>query len=103
MPREPDLAFEALVEVTHSVVEMERGQLNVALKAIRGAWEREGGLPEDLPKEIAVRADAYRSMWPTLTLTPTALARHWHRVIAQKRTPQQRAIDELRREGFHQN
>lgn len=77
---------------------MERGKLNAALKAIREAWELEGGLPEDLPREIELRAKAYETMWPMLTLTPTALARHWYRVVAKKRTPQQQALDDLRNE-----
>lgn len=101
MARAPDLAFEALVRATNAVVEMERGKINVALKAIRSAWEREGGMPEDLPKEIELRADAYRNMWPMLTLTPTALATHWYRVMTQRqptKTSQQQAIDELKGE-----
>lgn len=100
MSRAPDLAFEALERVTHANRMMERGKLNTALAAIRYAWENEGGLPEDLPREIELRADAYRVMWPTMALTPTALSVHWHRVMAQKETksPQQQAIEELRGE-----
>lgn len=99
MTRAPDLAFEALERVTHANRMMERGKLNTALAAIRYAWENEGGLPEDLPREIELRADAYRVMWPMLTLTPTALATHWYRVVAQRetKTQQQKAIDELRK------
>lgn len=97
MIRQPDPAFEALERVTRANREMERGKLNKALKAIRFAWQQEGGLPEDLPWEIELRADAYRRKWPGLTLTPTALATHWFRVVEQ--TPQQQALDELRKEN----
>lgn len=99
--RPKDLAWEALVRVTHANEEMERGRLNTALRAIKVAWEREGGLPEDLPAEIERRADAYHALWPMLTLTPTALAVHWHRVMAERarKSPQDQAIDELRKES----
>lgn len=99
--RSKDLAWEALVRVTHANETMERGRLNTALRAIKIAWEREGGLLEDLPTEIELRAVAYMDKWPTLTLTPTALATHWHRVVAERhsRSSQERTLDELRRES----
>ncbi len=76
---------------------MERGKLNAALSAIKEAWHLEGGLPDGLPREIELRAEAYHTMWPMLTLTPTALARHWYRVMASKpKSPHQRALDELK-------
>lgn len=89
------------MRVTNAVVEMERGRLNTALKAIRVAWEREGGLSEDLPNEIEIRAEAYRMKWPSLTLTPTALATHWYRVVAERtqKTAQEKALEELRKEA----
>lgn len=101
MSRKQDLAWEALVRVTFANPDAERGKLNAALKAIRAAWHREGGLEEDLPKEIELRAQAYRSTWPGLTLTPTSLSVHWHRIVGERqiRTPQQQALDELRKEG----
>jgi len=83
---------------------MERGRLNTALAAIKIAWQREGGLPEDLAAEIPRRAAAYHFVWPEMTITPTALATHWSRVAAESArkleamTPQQQAIDELRKE-----
>jgi len=100
MPRKPDLAFEKLAEVTHSNIEMERGRLNTAIKAIRIAWGREGGLEEDLPREIELRAKAYGEFMPGMALTPTALAVHWHRVMAQRttKTAQQQALEDLRKE-----
>jgi len=99
MTRAPDLAFEALEKATDANRMMERGKLNTALAAIRYAWEQEGGLPEDLPDEIPLRAQAYREMWPEMALTPTALAVHWKRVMAQ-RTPAKgkTLIDQMRRE-----
>lgn len=79
--RERDLAWEALVRETAANEAMERGQLNVALKAIRSAALSEGLMDEGLPEEIRLRAQAYRRTFPGLVLTPTALAKHWHRVM----------------------
>lgn len=100
-PRERDLPWETLVRVTHANEAIERGRLNTALKAIKIAWEKEGGLLEDLPVEIERRADAYHTMWPMLTLTPTALAVHWYRVVADRtrKSPTDQAFDELRKEN----
>ena len=101
MPRKPDPDFDALVKVTNANVNMERGRLNITLQAIRAAWQQEGGLPEDLPTEIENRANAYRALWPTMALTPTALAVHWKRVIVEgsKASPQEQAMDELKKEN----
>ena len=99
--RPPDLAWEALVRETHANPAMERGKLNAALKAIREAAFTEGIHEDSLPQEIQLRADAYRAMWPMLTLTPTALARHWFRVVAgrpDQRSEAQRRLDELKGE-----
>ena len=74
--RQRDLAWEALVRETSANPAMERGQLNTALRAIREAAFSEGLTEDGLPEEIRLRADAYRRMWPMLTLTPTALAKH---------------------------
>ena len=101
MKRKQDLAWEALVKVTSANEAAERGRLNTALKAIRVAWESEGGRPEDLHEEILLRAKAYHEMWPSMALTPTALAVHWKRVMAQRDTipkGSQGLIDELRKE-----
>lgn len=102
MARKPDLAWEALVAVTHANEAMERGRLNTALKAIRTAWETEGGLPEDLPEEIPRRANAYRELWPQMALTPTALAVHWKRVMGERsvsRPGSQTLIDKMKGEA----
>lgn len=98
--RERDLAWEALVKVTNANEAAERGRLNTALRAIKIAWEEEGGAPEDLHKEIPLRATAYRAVWPTMSLTPTALAVHWKRVAAERsmRKGTKGVIDEMRRE-----
>lgn len=83
--RERDLAFEKLVEVTRANEDFERGKLNVALASIRSCCERDGIVPEDVPKEIEQHAIWYADAFPGLTLTPTALARHWYRVAPQKK------------------
>ena len=101
MGRKRDLDWEALVEATSANEAAERGRLNTALKAIRVAWESEGGLPEDLHYEIPRRAQAYHEMWPNMALTPTALAVHWKRVVAQREIipkGSKSLIDEMRRE-----
>lgn len=46
--REPDLAWEAFVAETQATSEIERGQLNVALKAIRAQCERDGLHPDSI-------------------------------------------------------
>lgn len=85
MPRERDLSFEALVEVTNANVAAERGALNAALAQIREAS------PElddaDLAMLIQMRARSYRQAWPDITLTPTALAKHWGRVEEEAPKP----------------
>ena len=85
--------------MTNANEAMERGRLNTSLKAIKIAWHEEGGTPDDLHEEIPRRAEAYRKMWPSMALTPTALAVHWKRVIAQAPKGTKGMIDELRREG----
>ena len=62
MTRERDLAWEALVRETAANPAMERGQINVALKAIREAAFTEGLMEDGLPEEIGLRAQAYREM-----------------------------------------
>jgi hypothetical protein len=96
-PRAIDPVWEALVEETQAVPEVERGPLNVARKAIIAASTREGILPEDLPNEIRVRAKAYRLCMGDCTLTPMALAKHWRRVVGPSaQTSEQAAFTALR-------
>src|SRR4051812_10751735 len=78
--RAPDAAWDALVRVTHANPDFERGRLNVALISIRSCCERDGLVPDDIPREIELRASWYGETFPGLALTPTALARHWYRV-----------------------
>lgn len=101
MAKKKDLDWEALVQTTNANEAAERGRLNTSLKAIRIAWESEGGRPEDLPQEIMLRADAYRQVWPGIALTPTALAVHWKRVAAERSLMVRDArsiVDEIRKE-----
>jgi uncharacterized protein with PIN domain len=85
MSRPPDHSFEALVAATSATVSAERGALNAALKVIRNAEpELED---EDLALLIKLRADAYRRAFPEMALTPTALAKHWDRVLQEAPKP----------------
>lgn len=86
MARERDYSYEALAEVTASDPSVARGQLNAALKAIR---DQEPEVDDYLLScEIHERAQMYRAVFSNAALTPTALAKHWQRVLAEtKRTP----------------
>lgn len=86
--RARDLLWEALVEEVGSSpsTRSERGAWNSALKELREA--------EATPEGIHVKAQVYRRRWPEVSLTPTALAKHWGALAATKReelTPEQRA------------
>jgi hypothetical protein len=83
MPRARDFGFEALVEVTGANVAVERGAINSALKAIKEALggEVDGELLGEVITDMAGR---YRKLWPDMTLTPTALAKHWNRILAEE-------------------
>ena len=85
-------AWAALVRSTAVDERMERGRIAVAFQAIRRAHLSDGLREEDLPAEIEWRAELYRHKWPELTLTPTALARHWYRVL-----PKRSALEEWRK------
>jgi len=79
-----DICWEALVHETAANPAMERGQLNVALRAIREAAFSEGLVDDEaIATEIGLRAQAYREKMPECSLTPTALAKHWFRVMVQ--------------------
>lgn len=99
MSRERDVAWETLVRETHANPAMERGALNTALKAIREACFMDGLHPDGVAEEIVLRAAAYRQTFPGLTLTPTALAKHWNRVMFRQETPgtpEEQALNRLR-------
>lgn len=84
MTRKTDLCWEALVRETAANPAMERGQLNLALRAIREAAFSEGLVDDEtLAAEIPLRAQAYRDKMPQCSLTPTALAKHWFRVMVK--------------------
>ena len=79
--REPDLAFEALAEVTNTDWDTGRGELNKALRLIKA----ESGL-EGYALAMAIRRNGlkYRRLFSDeVALTPTALAKHWKRVEAE--------------------
>lgn len=76
-----DYAFEALAEVTGTDWRTGRGELNAGLKSIREEAEVEDSyLLADL---IHKRAAMYREVMPGVMLTPTALAKHWRRVLEE--------------------
>jgi len=78
VPQPRNLPWDALVTATLANPAFENGRIGIALKAIKAA---SADLTDaELALEIEHRADLYRQLWPTLTLTPTALARHWNRV-----------------------
>lgn len=82
---ERDLSFEALAEETGSTISSERGALNKALKEIR---EASPDLDDaDLATVIRIKAGQYRKTFPTMALTPTALAKHWMRVEVEQPKP----------------
>lgn len=78
---ERNYSFEALAEVTSTDWNEGRGELNRALKSIREQAEIEDDYL--LADEIHTRAKMYRQVWPELTLTPNALAKHWLRVFEE--------------------
>lgn len=85
MTRPQDLSFEALVEVTGATISSERGALNSALKQIREASpDLDDG---DLALVIRLKATQYRTAFPAIALTPTALAKHWNRVSEEQPKP----------------
>jgi hypothetical protein len=84
---ERDYAFEALAEVTSTDWTTGRGELNAALKSIQAQTTE----IEDnylLSCEIHDRAKLYRQvMGEGILLTPSALAKHWQRVVEQAPKP----------------
>lgn len=73
-PRTRDEMFEALAEACdidwHHLTPSARSALNAATKALREAGDAS-------PDEIRYRRDAYRLTYPSMALTPSALAKHW--------------------------
>ena len=80
-----DYAYEALAEVTASDPEVARGELNAALRDIR-KMEPEVAKIEDsyiLGDLVHARAKMYRAVFSDAALTPTALSKHWLRVLEE--------------------
>lgn len=71
--RKVDPLFDALADVCEidpaELTRTARGALNAALRDLRAV--------DATPEQIHDRAGQYRRAWPTVSLTPTALARHW--------------------------
>jgi len=83
--RRRDYAYEALAEVTASDPEIARGELNAALRDIR-KMEPEVASVEDsylLGDLVHARAKMYRAVFSDAALTPTALSKHWLRVLEE--------------------
>lgn len=73
-PRERDVLWDALVaEFGEPLTAGERKRLNGVCKELRGA----NALPEQIPQA----ARAWASEFPDATLTDTALAKHWTRLV----------------------
>jgi DNA-binding transcriptional ArsR family regulator len=72
-PKQKDTIFEAVAEACGwelgSLTRSARGQLNRATKELRDI----GATPE----QIAGRAKGYRKQYPSMSLTPSALVKHW--------------------------
>jgi hypothetical protein len=80
--RERDHAYEALAEVTATDLEVGRGPLNAALRDIRAQHPALASTSDSylLAAEIHERAKLYRQVFEGVSLTPTALAKHWTRL-----------------------
>lgn len=84
MDRPRNLPWDALVEVTGATPEFSDGRIAAALKGIRAAASNDGIEGDELlASEIRVRAEAYRRCFPSCSLTPTALASNWRRVMTE--------------------
>jgi hypothetical protein len=74
----PDAAWDAFVDSTGvSASELSisrRKALNGMLANLRRCWS---GPPEELPGEIAARADELRRRWPDIPVTPEFLTKRW--------------------------
>lgn len=78
--KERDLSFEALVEVTGATISQERGALNRALSQMRLMVSDLGTTDDELAEMIRAQAERYREVFPTMPLTPSALAKWWGRL-----------------------
>lgn len=76
-----DVLWEAMLKgcgipLTAKPTGSERGAWNKALKDLRGAGATE--------QDIVRRCQAYRKLWPAVSLTPTALARRWNECVSDR-------------------
>lgn len=71
--RPPDLIFEAVCEVCginpRDLTKTQRGPLNRAVKELKDV--------KASPQDIFVRAQVFQALWPSIKLTPMALASRW--------------------------
>lgn len=71
--RAPDELWDAVVEVCHletvDLTKSSRGACNKAVAELREV--------NATPGQVRTRARQYRKLWPNMTLSPSALARHW--------------------------
>lgn len=78
--RKPDPIFDALIEACGldptQLTTSARGAINKACSDLRKV--------SATPALIAERAVMFRSTWPTMTLTPTALAKNWAQLAARQ-------------------
>ena len=78
-PRPKDPLWEAMLEVCgingDTLTRSSRGQLNSAVKELRDV-----GATAD---EVRAKAGVYRKTWPAVSLTPTALVKHWSQLATR--------------------
>ena len=80
-PRKRDALWDTFVSFTGAqpATDSERGAWNRALKELRDA--------NATPGELWLRCEEYRSRWPNVTLTLSALAKHWGALDQPAPTP----------------
>jgi len=65
---------------TASITASSRGAYNRAVADLREVGATQG--------QVVLRAKKYRERWPSTSLTPTALAKHWAELDAAASAPQ---------------
>jgi DNA-binding transcriptional ArsR family regulator len=77
-PRQRDELWDAMLTACRinpdTIPRTARGAINRAVKELREI----GATPQD----VEAKAAAYRKTWPEMSLTPTALAKHWAQLTA---------------------
>lgn len=72
-PRPADPMWDTMLRVCNidpnGLTKTARGQINAALKELRDI--------SATPADLEAKAAAYRKTWPEITITPTALVKHW--------------------------